>query len=638
MPRIHALSETVSSQIAAGEVIERPASIVRELLDNAIDSGAKNISVRLQFDEGDETSLEVLDDGSGIHPEDLPLAFAKHATSKIKALEDLYHTRTLGFRGEALASIASIAEVECVSADNEKGEGEKLVIEGGKTLRRGKASSPRGTRIRVSRIFFNTPVRKKFLKSALSEKNEVKREIMFRALAHAGIGFSLGVRQKKDPEREEIRVPGSFSFRDRILYFFGRELEKHLIPIESSENETIRVSGFITSHRHQVRTRKDQYFFVKGRAVQNPTLSAALYQAYVNVLPSKTHPACFLEIALPDADVDVNVHPQKKDLRFREADLVYRVVHQKVKEALYASIQGSQKSEITDSQDAGTKTYQLGAASANQEIHLKDLAVDQSEEAFGQKTFQPSAASAAPVSFLEKSFFSRSSQESQNEETDEAPLANEPDLPKGTEAVSSGEIPGLRILGQIGDLYIAYTLGPDLYLADQHAVHERMNFDELVEKIETGRVSEQPLLTPLLIQRPRSEIGPLLEKRDALAALGLSFEPFGEETIRFDSLPSYIPEKRETAVVNGFLDLILENKNLSRRDLTEKMISTAACRMSIMAGDRLTGAQMLHLIEALYRKNYVHLCPHGRPFVKKISFEELHRFFGRTGVFHDGES
>ncbi|MBL8991800.1 MAG: DNA mismatch repair endonuclease MutL [Spirochaetia bacterium] len=632
MPRIHALSETVSSQIAAGEVIERPASIIRELLDNAIDSGATNISVRLSFegDEGGETSLEVLDDGSGIHPEDLPLAFAKHATSKIKALEDLYHTHTLGFRGEALASIASIAEVECVSADNADGEGEKLVIEGGKILRRGKASSPRGTRIRVSRIFFNTPVRKKFLKSPLSEKNEVKREIMFRALAHTGIGFSLGVRQRKESEREEIRVPGNFPFRDRILYFFGRELEKHLIEITSSDKETVRVSGFITSHRHHVRTRKDQYFFVKGRAVQNPTLSAALYQAYVNVLPSKTHPACFLEVSLPDTDVDVNVHPQKKDLRFREPDLVYRVVHQKVKEALYTAIQGSQKNDIEVS-------YKLGVTKKNEEIRLDD---------FGQKIFESPASSEAPVSFLEKSFFSRPSQGEAPGESKETiadsnspgPAADTYSSPKETEILSSGEIPGLRILGQIGELYIAYTLGPDLYLADQHAVHERMNFDELVEKIEKGGIAEQPLLAPLLIQRPRTEMGILLEKRDALAALGLEFEPFGEETIRFDALPSYIPERRESSVVNGFLDLILENKNLSRRDLTEKMISTAACRMSVMSGDRLTGAQMLHLIEALYRKNYVHLCPHGRPFVKKISFEELHRFFGRTGVFHEGES
>lgn len=638
MPRIHALSETVSSQIAAGEVIERPASVVRELLDNAIDSGAKNISVRLQFDEDEETTLEILDDGSGIHPEDLPLAFAKHATSKIKVLEDLYHTHTLGFRGEALASIASIAEVECVSADNDRGEGEKIVLEGGKILRRGKASSPRGTRIRVSRIFFNTPVRKKFLKSPLSEKNEVKREILFRALTHLGIGFSLTVRQKKEAEREEIRVPGNFSFLDRILYFFGREWEKHLIPIALSEKEmeteTIRVSGFITSHRHQVRTRKDQYFFVKGRAVQNPTLSAALYQAYVNVLPSKTHPACFLVIDLPDTDVDVNVHPQKKDLRFREPDRVYRALHQKVKEALYASIQNVQKTETQLSQNPERAVYKLeshhspsqsdNADRSGQELLLKD---------FEKDSFQ----TGTPVSFLEKSFFQRQSQEDTSGESGEE--ISQSNLPAVETTNSfSGEIPGLRILGQIGELYIAYTLGPDLYLADQHAVHERMNFDELVEKIERGGISEQPLLTPLLIQRPRSEMGVLMEKREALSPLGLHFEPFGEETIRFDSLPSYIPERRETVVVKGFLDLVLENKNLSRRDLTEKMISTAACRMSVMAGDPLTPAQMLHLIEALYRKNYVHLCPHGRPFVKKISFEELHRFFGRTGVFHDGES
>jgi len=596
--KIRILPEAVASRIAAGEVIERPSSVVRELVDNALDAGARRIQLRLELpgagasdaDFWRHFALSVGDDGCGMHPEDLERAFAKHATSKIRDIEDVFTTPTLGFRGEALAAIASVARVEALSCDGDSGEGCLLRVEGGALLGRRGAASPRGTRLRVADLFYNAPARRKFLRSPQAERSEIRREFLQRSLGHPGVHFVLETAQGGEKPEIDLEIPATLDLRGRVERFWGAELAANLLPVETGEGP-LRLTGFITSHRHRARNRSTQFFFHKRRPIVNATLSAALSHAYLNLLPSRNYPACFLALEFPDHDVDVNVHPQKRDVRFRDPDSAYRLVHGAVKDALRASLEGKATPGAYRGEPAGASRPNIFSFS------------DRGSGA-GFPSFQ--AGFGVP----------------------ESRAGSQP-----VQTVFGGEsaapFSGKRVLGQVDHLFIVFTDGPSLILADQHALHERIHFDRLRLKMEGGSGATQPLLSPLIYARSRNQIETLMFHADALKAIGFILSPFGEGAAQIEEIPAWIPVDRVEGVAFEFLDQFVENPAMGPADLRERAIATAACHLSVRAGEPLSLGVMQDLIDSFYRGGHADVCPHGRPFLYRLGGELLRRHFDR---------
>jgi DNA mismatch repair protein MutL len=600
--RIRILPEAVASRIAAGEVIERPASVVRELLDNALDAGARKISLRLDLPGGGagdadfwkHFALAVSDDGCGMHPEDLTRSFAKHATSKILDIEDVFTTPTLGFRGEALAAIASVARVEALSADDDSGEGCRLRLEGGAFLSREGAASPRGTRLRVADLFYNAPARRKFLRSPQAERSEIRREFLHRSLGHPGVHFVMETAQAGEKPEVDVEIPATLDLRGRIERFWGAEIAASLLPLDSGEGP-LRISGFITSHRHRARNRSSQFFFHKRRPIVNATLSAALSHAYLNLLPSRVYPACFLTLQFPDHDVDVNVHPQKRDVRFRDPDSAYRLVHGAVKETLRASLEGKATSGTIRSEPmpAGRPNI-FSFSDGGGPVSYPSFSVGS-----GNRTSTPEATGLSPQS--------------------------QPIFGDGSGAPFTGK----RVLGQVDHLFIVFTDGPSLILADQHALHERIHFDRLKKKMEAGPGVTQPLLSPLIYSRPRTQIDTLHLHADALKSVGFVLSPFGEGAAQIEEIPVWIPVDRVESVAFEFLDRFLENPGMGPADLREHALATAACHLSVRAGEPLSMGVMQDLIDSFYREGHADVCPHGRPFLYRLGGDTLRRYFDR---------
>ena len=589
--KIKLLPEKVYNQIAAGEVIERPASIISELIDNAIDAGADEIKIIL---EGDSLHFTIQDNGSGILPDDLPLALTRHATSKIKQLNDIYTTGSLGFRGEALASIAVISKLEIVSSTSTDGKGSKLKAEGGKIIHQTTHQRDRGTTIHIRDIFYNTPVRKKFLKSNQAERTEIKKEIIKHVLSSDAVAFKYQIKTN-GKIKEEINCPKSFSLKAKIHAFLGESLSSHLIPV-SKQNDRYSISGFITSHRFKGKTRKDQYFIVKNRCIQNSTLSFALHSAYTNILPVRTHPACFLKVDFNPMEVDINVHPAKKEVKFQNTDEAYKAIYHVVKDELYQHVYAKQN-EIKQ------KPYMTTIPPEQRKDFLKNISHTEKDTLWTE-------------------------QNSLNTKTED--FVFDP-KPTGSKAILStrSSTPNFKIFGQLSRTYILYAVGDDFYIADQHAIHERINFDRLKLNMEEKELDYQYLLVPLVIEKGKLDIDIIIENKNTLKEMGLEFERFGEHGLQFERLPSYVPKNREKDFISDLIDRVIENKHLKKEEFMEKMISTSACRMSIMAGDELTHRQMFDLLATLYERDYIHNCPHGRPFIKKIPAEELGKFFDR---------
>lgn len=591
--KIHVLPEAVASRIAAGEVLERPSSLIRELLDNAVDAGAKRIRVRLELPREEDGwsafRLQVEDDGCGMNRVDLGKAFLKHATSKITDIEDVFTTQTLGFRGEALAAIAAVARVECRSAESAKGEGYRVSHEGGRLKSQGAVACNKGTTVSVSDIFFNAPARRKFLRSPRAERMDMRKEHLIRALAHLDVHFTFEERVGDEPWEMIQDLPANQSLVSRVASGWGDDLAAELKPISSSGvQKGHRISGLLSSHRHRGKTRALQFFFHKGRPITNATLSAALGHAYLNLMPSRSYPACFLFLKFPDADVDVNVHPQKKDVRFRDPDGAYRLVHHSVKESLREMLEGG----VQVVKPLDTRPHIFGVTPHPGLLPPQKLGQ-------GYENVEP---------------YSRPQQ---------LTLA-QPGLP--TKQHKSPE--DFHILGQWKDLFIIFLKGNDLWVADQHALHERIHFDAFSKKMEQKGPS-QPLLTPLVMKPGRVGAGSLLAHSKEISALGLNVTAFGNDGVQVDELPHWVPPQQAGEVIHEVLEKLLENPKAKVTELRERFLSTAACHASVRAGERLNAGVMEELIGQFYAGGHADVCPHGRPFLFRVGEGALMKHFER---------
>src|SRR5262245_30284535 len=572
MPRIHQLPPNVVTKIAAGEVIERPASVVKELLENSVDAGATRIDIDL--DQGGTELIRVVDDGHGIDPDDLPLVFASHATSKLKDADDLFRIGTLGFRGEAMASVGGVAKVTVQSRAAGRADGCELLCNGGELGDVRPWNGAPGTRVEVRHLFFNTPVRKKFLRSISTELGHVVETVTKLALANPTLHLVL-----RHNGRLVHEIPAEAALLDRIGLFFGREVRDALIDV-SADPGPVTLAGWVADPACDRGNARLQYLFVNGRCVRDRSLGHALQEAFRGLLMTGRYAVGFLFLQLPADQVDVNVHPTKSEVRFRDSQALYHLVRGAVKRALLAKnlVPRLQAPEPQTSTGAG-----VGLPPA--EI-FPPLALPTSEP----------AAPAVPNSVLGTGY----------------------------------SVPPARAI-QIHDAYLVVETPDGMLVIDQHALHERILYEQLRSRIRDGKLEVQRLLIPEPIELTMEQAGAILEARTQLGELGLEVEDFGGGTIAVSSYPALLGRVPVAQIFQSVVDVLAtKDRPPSREQLLDRLLATMACKAAVKAGDRLTAEEIDHLMRLRPTADDSHHCPHGRPTSLVFSRQELDKQFRRT--------
>ena len=605
---IRILSEQLSSQIAAGEVVERPSSVVKELVENALDARATTINVEVR--SGGRELVQVADDGEGIEADEIETAFYRHATSKLETMDDLEAIRTLGFRGEALSSIAAVSRLTIVSRSGGSQTGTRLVMEGGRNSSREMVGAPEGTVIAVENLFFNVPARLKFLKSITTEKRLIDEFVTRYALAYPQVRFRL-----THDNRISFQTTGNGNVQDVLLAIYGPDTARELLEIDALEAEdyearkeadgegAIRVSGFVGPPSLHWANRSRITLFVNGRWIKDKSLTYAVIQAYHTLLPVGRYPMGILFIKMPPNEVDVNVHPAKTEVRFRRSNAVFGAVQRAVRGTLIAQspIRGMGAWAVTSDNSSSAPGW--------------EGALDQ--HAFERR--DPGAQGALRLDWSRR--FMPAEQVESGESTDDKPEAP---------LLQNEQLPIMRVIGQVGAAYII-TEGPDgLYLIDQHAAHERILYEQFMAQWEQNGVVSQGLVTGTAVHFPPSQAAMLEEKLDVLAAIGFKVESFGPNAFMVRSVPAVVsnldPAKALTAVIE---DLERGDEPLQRK--IEARIVLRVCKSAaIKAGQTLSQSEMEALVQQLERCQNPHSCPHGRPTLIHLSVAQLARQFGRT--------
>ncbi len=635
--RIAVLSEVVRNQIAAGEVIERPASVVRELLDNAIDAGSSRIQVDLE--EGGMRMVRVTDDGLGMIPEDLGLAFEAHATSKLRTPEDLDHIASLGFRGEALASMASVARCSIRSRPRGVDVGAEITEEGG---RRGKVTPtgmPEGTIVEVRDLFFNTPARRRFLKREQTELSRCTEIVQRVALAHpadengqGGIGFVVmhGGRRVFDVE------PG-MDLLARIRRVFGDELAAELEPVEASMGST-RITGYVAPPRFGRRDARRQMWFLNGRPMKDKVLTRVLKDAYRGVLIDGLQPVGFLQLWMDPESVDVNVHPAKSEVRLRDERSLFGFLVNALKEAVLR----------TDMATPGESMIDRLRRREGRPMQRETLPDPGPRGAGGAGSWIPRAGDPSPASGLGGSGSSGEGYivrevaprdggaaapfgaPGQDAETAGQHAAQGPPVDGATDQWSSvDDLRGPYI--QVDRTYILRAVPDGFEIIDQHALHERLTFEELRREVKAGKVEVQRLLAPELVDLSQADVQLITVHQEALRRIGLELEPFGDKTVAVHGLPARIRRPDPEAIVRDVVDVIARTgKAPDAEDVQEEVLHRTSCRSSIMAGDTLDESSIRALLERARDAGMDQTCPHARPTRVKFTLADLEKAFHRT--------
>ena len=581
---IHKLDDLTISRIAAGEVVERPSSVVKELLENSIDAGALRIDIAIR--NGGRTYVSVSDDGSGIPAEQLELAVERHATSKLVDDRSLMSIRSLGFRGEALAAISSVSRMMILSKHRDSEMGQTLVVDSGRVVDCAPAGAPVGTRVVVEDLFRDVPARRKFLRSDSAEAGRVTEVVTRYALAYPDRRFTL-----ERNGRRVIDTPGRGDLKATLGSVLGPEIARDLLEVafsevaggSPSERELIRVRGAVGSaHVHRA-NRRGITLFVNGRWITDPRLSAAVVQAYRTLIPERRFPIAVLSIEMPPELVDVNVHPAKSEVRFREPDRMFRVVRDAVFGALGSS--------------------RIGAR------------IEGPAPRSGTLWRPPDRDSAVGIAEGAPSYPSREPGPQMNADGSQASHS----LPE--------RLPPLRVLGQIARCYIVAE-GPDsMYLIDQHAAHERIVFESLLSRV--GPPASQSLLEPIVVELDPDEAEAFEGLGEGLASIGFLVEPFGDAALMVRSIPEVLAGAEPSSLLRGVLQSQEEGERPVQRAIEERLARAACKRGSVKAGQTLSEVEIRELVTALERCDSPHTCPHGRPTVIVLGLNFFERSFGR---------
>ncbi len=610
---IHVLSETVAAQIAAGEVIERPASVVKELIENALDAGASQIHVEIV--EGGRRLIRVSDDGHGITMAEADLAFARHATSKINRIEDLNHLNTLGFRGEALHSIAAISRVTLVTRSTGEASGTRLHAAGGEIQERRRVGSPAGTVVTVEDLFYNTPARLKFLKNDVTERRHITSLVTQYAMAYPSVVFSL-----LQDGREAFRTYGTGVLADVLVKTLGADVFRDMLEVQPQppsrpDLPPVEVTGFTSTPDQNRSNRGHITLFVNGRIIRDSSLTYAVSQAYHTLMPRDRFPVAVLMIAVPPDEVDVNVHPTKAEVRFRSPDVVFSAVQKAVRTAIIQQAPAPIVSRDTLSESSRWQSYggatrrpsTLGSRYQQQELELELEGAGEYGQRLHPESSMPSSDLAGYGS--------------------EAMTA----IPQGMGRPSQPRtLPMLRVLGQAGAAYIV-TEGPaGLYLIDQHAAHERILFEQYLSEQAAQAVASQQMLSAVTVELPLAAISLLEEHAEDMSRLGFELEPFGGQTMRIRALPAMLAKIDPSEALQIILG-DLETGSKPGQQTLEQQIALRVCKAAaVKAGQILSITEMQDIVRQLERCQAPLTCPHGRPTLIHISAEQLAREFGRT--------
>ncbi|HCE47029.1 MAG TPA: DNA mismatch repair endonuclease MutL [Lentisphaeria bacterium] len=594
---IKILSDAISNRIAAGEVIERPASVVKELVENSIDAEAVKITV--QVENAGTKLISVTDNGRGMDSDDALLCLEPHATSKISHAEDINRIYTLGFRGEALPSIASVSRLRLRTRRHDDIEGSEVLIEGGKFAETNPAGCAPGTEINVRELFFNTPARRKFLHSRSTEERHIQETLWGLALGHPAVSFELIMDGKT-----VFSSPCCKSLLPRIQTFFGKELQDNLIPVDAS-GPAYRISGFIARHGFTKNSRREQRVFVNSRPVESPSVFAGIRDGYGSLSHDGRYPPVFIFLDMDPALVDVNVHPAKREVRFRESREVTSFISSSIRDAL----RNSQAPTVSVSRDLPLRSILAGADIS----YAPKKNVQDSIGGLG-KAVESDIKIPVRGSQLEVRPF--------KPQTGPSNTAERP-VEQDFESVSE-----LRILAFLDKTYILASSANGLVIIDQHAAHERVMFERILDSAGKSRTLSQKLLIPSAIELSRSEVMFLEKHRKHFMALGFEIESFGANTIIINSIPDGLHQDNLKGLFSDMLaDLMDEGKSNGKID--EAAIARAACRNSVKANDLLSFEEARSLLHQLSRCELPFSCPHGRPAVINISFKELEKRFGR---------
>jgi DNA mismatch repair protein MutL len=650
MNKIKVLPDNLANQIAAGEVVERPASVIKELVENSIDAGASRVQIDVEL--GGRRLMQIADNGEGMQRDDAILAFERHATSKISTLDDLAAIGTLGFRGEALASIASVAKIELVTKTEDAPAATRVLIEGGRLIDVKDAGRATGTTIAVRDLFFNTPARRKFMRSEATENYHLTTIVTHYALAHPEIAFTL-----TNNGRESLRVAPAKDLRERAYQIFGAGMLDSLLPVNGGRDFVAKVSGFVSAPRERRTTRDAQYFFVNQRYVRDKTIAGGLLEGYRSVLPHGVYPVAFLFLDIPLEEIDVNVHPAKTEIRFRRTEAVKDVIAGAIRDAL------AKAGIVADERAAAAPEWSPSLASGSP--HLQSVVPEMHE--VSEPVLQPLVFESEPVSTesavedlapVEISAEFERAAETRSDEVnaaqgsfagDEAVAFQQggesngasvyPTLPPVNsavrvakpaeiEAVSASKI---KPISQLHDSFIIAVDDEGLLLIDQHVAHERILFDKFRQK-ESGRAIEsQNLLLPETLDLTPAQAEAYGIVADELESLGFGVMKLSGRTIAIKSIPTDVPA---TDVRNLFAEILdnveREKRGRAKTTLRDDIAASLACKAAVKINMKLTEEKMQWLIDKLLLTSSPTTCPHGRPVILRLTMRDIERGFHRT--------
>ena len=635
MPKIIQLDRHVADLIAAGEVVERPASAVKELVENSIDAGAKNITIELQ--NGGMTFLRITDDGCGMDPADARTAFLRHATSKIRKKEDLACIGTLGFRGEALAAISSVSKIDLFTRAQGAENGVRLHLEAGQVLSEEPAGCPCGTTILVRELFYNTPARMKFMKSDAAEASAVFAAIQQQALAHPEISF----RFLKDGQ-EQLHTDGQGDRMAAIYAIYGRELANSMLPVDGSW-EKLRVRGFVTKPTATRGNRAWQSFFVNNRYIKSRLLSAAVEEAYRNQIMVGRFPACVLEIDMPVQAVDVNVHPAKTEVKFLSEREAFDAVHYAVLSTLSRAAgrpewkTPEKKQESAPQPQSQPKAVQPPKPGFYQTMQASEYRRQAAQQS-AAKPAQPVLASPVQLPRSEpapvQQTFVLSKQEAKPEVKPEPKIEVRPEPkpePVKTPEPQQQTLPvpeePFRIIGEALHTYIIVEQGEAVLFLDKHAAHERIRFEAL--KKEDHPIMAQLLLAPVSAELSREEAAAVLENKALLERCGFETEDFGGGDILIRQIPSDVDVEDAKALLQELAGDLLAGKTLDPDSLRDNLLHTIACKSAIKAGWQTSGEELRRLVQEVLTRDDIKYCPHGRPVCVTLTKRQLEKQFKR---------
>ena len=647
MPKIIQLSPHIANLIAAGEVVERPASVIKELLENAVDAGASKITVEIR--DGGMTFIRVTDNGCGMSPEDARTAFLRHATSKLRTAEDLAAISTCGFRGEALAAIASVSRIDLLTKTPSSIEGVSLRLEAGNITEETEAGCPDGTTIIVRDLFFNTPARMKFMKSDTVEGSRVTAAVQMQALAHPAVSFRM-LRDGK----EVLNTPGSGKLSDAVYCVYGKECAR--MATVDSRWEQYSLTGFVSKPTDARPSRALQTFFVNGRPVKSRLLISALEEAYRNQIMVGKFPACVLHLNLPANMVDVNVHPAKTEVKFLNEKAVFDCVHYGVLGALNATpdrpnvqFKKPQIPEIPQPPKAVSPAPAPKAATPRQQNFFRTMTAEE------YKTFSAAVAEAPKPSPLAAAAAAAKIERTPIpvRETVITPavtpkqahkLPPMPEIPKPQpksvpvpvpveEEAEQVELvmPAVQDWRMVGELYNSYIIveqGEEAYLIDKHAAHERILFEKL--KTHQEKISAQALLTPIPVQLNPEAMGELLSHREMLEELGFEVDEFGENTVILRQIPMDLSPDHAAEALEEMAADLLSGRQEKATTVRDEILHTVACKAAIKAGWKNDETELLAVAKAVMSREDLKHCPHGRPICITLSKKQLEKQFKRS--------